>query len=86
MFHESLKKPFNWNLMLRYTVKLTAQWKLPPMKIASYENTHLSKFPPLKVPPSENRPLKIAPKKITPRKLTPRKLSPMKVATIVVRN
>ena len=23
MFHESLKKQFNWNLMLRYTVKLT---------------------------------------------------------------
>ena len=22
MFHESLKKQFNWNLMLRYTVKL----------------------------------------------------------------
>ena len=46
MFHESLKKPFNWNLMLRYTVKLTAEWKLfprklPPMKIAFYENTNL---------------------------------------------
>ena len=23
VFHESLKKQFNWNLMLRYTVKLT---------------------------------------------------------------
>ena len=26
MFHESLKKQFNWNIMLRYTVKLTLNW------------------------------------------------------------
>ena len=49
----------------------------PPMKVPTYESSHLWKSPP---------PLKITPKKITPRKLTQRKLSPMKVATIVVRN
>ena len=86
MFHESLKKQFKWNLMLRYTVKLTAQWKLPsrklsPMKIPTYESSPLWKFLPLKIVP-----LKTVPKNITPRKLTPRKLSSMKVATIVVRN
>ena len=31
--------------------------KLPPMKVAPYENTHLWKFLPLKFSPSENRPL-----------------------------
>ena len=62
--------------------------KIASQRIATYENTHLWKFPPLKIPPSEDPPppLKIAPKKITPRKLTPRKLSSMKVATIVTRN
>ena len=56
-------------------------WKLPPMKIPTYESSPLWKFPPLEIAP-----LKIAPKKITPRKLTPIKLSPMKVATIIVRS
>ena len=63
-----------------------ARWKLsprklPPMKIASSENTHLWKFPLWKFPP-----LEMAPLKIDPRKLTPRKFPPMKIATIVVRN
>ena len=26
MFHESLKKQFNWNLILKYTVKLTLNY------------------------------------------------------------
>ena len=51
-------------------------WKLPAMKIPTYESSLLWKF----------RPLKITPLKIIARKLTPRKFSPMKVATIVARN
>ena len=37
MFHESLEKQFNWNLMLRYTVKLTLNkyfMKYPERKIS----------------------------------------------------
>ena len=74
-----LKKSFNSNLMLRYTVKLTAKWKLsprklPPMKIASYENTYLWKFPPLKIPPSENRPQKNCPQENYPQKINSKRI------------
>ena len=81
----NLKKSFNWNLMLRYTVKINGSVKIAPQKIATYENCLQWKYPPMKVPPLKIVPLKIAPKKITPRKLTPRNLSSMKVGTIVVR-
>ena len=41
------------------------------MEIAPYENTHLWKFPPLKIPRSENHPLENCPQKINPNKIFP---------------
>ena len=75
MFHESLKKQFNWDLMLRYTVNLTAQWKLLPRKLPPMKITY-KKLPPLKIRPSENRPLENCPQENYPQKINPKKIVP----------
>ena len=46
---------------LTYAYLKKGSVKIAPQKIATYENTHLWKFPPLKIAP-----LKINPKKIAP--------------------
>ena len=60
--------------------------KLPPIKIAPHENTHLWKFSSLKITSTENHLLENCPQENYPQKINLKKTVPMKVATIVVRN
>ena len=44
MFHESFKNQFNWNLKLRYTVKLTLPFKRQFHKMVKHTQTIRRQF------------------------------------------